>query len=237
MNRQNVLGRPTTRPVPFLGRIAAQFQRQPSVRPTPVLRTTSFVVCFPVLMGAEVFTGLVGIVGAAVGGTASFAGTWANLRSQHKLANTTRRQGIQDRRYAAHLDFIRGVDRFGEAARDIRYALERGPKTVAWPQHIETAQNGHTMAWAQLQELKGAAELAGPPQLAVAVRNLANVIKSYSSSIDSWYLDTIDALSESDLDRIEQGRAENSELCRSHRMDVEATREQYVIQAEAFFSR
>ncbi len=194
-----------------------------------------FTLCFHKTMGAEVFTGIIGVAGAAVGGAASFAGTWANLRSQRRQATTARRQAVQDRRYAAHLNYIQGVDRFCEAARDVRKALERGRDIKA--QQIERAQKGHIKTWAELRELKGAAELAGPPKLAAAIRKLHNAIANYSTSIDDWYLDAIAALSVPDLDQVDQICTDNALPRRSERIEVDEVREQYLVQAEEFFSQ
>ncbi|MVU82648.1 hypothetical protein GPX89_36125 [Nocardia sp. ET3-3] len=186
-------------------------------------------------MGSEVVTGLVGVAGALVGGAASFAGTWVNLRSQHRQAVKARREAVQDRRYAAHLEFVKGVDRFCEAARDARSVLDRG--MFASAQELEDAQVEYTKAWTELRELKGAAELAGPPPLSTAVRQVGAAIRDYSSRIDSWYCAALEGLSMPDAELVERAESTFGELCRTDRETVDRVRERYVVQAQAIFSK
>ncbi|OBA44898.1 hypothetical protein A5780_36500 [Nocardia sp. 852002-20019_SCH5090214] len=88
---------------------------------------------------------------------------------------------MQDRRYEAHLDYIRGVARFYEAAREVRDALQEQRKDA------QEAQRLHIEAYSALRELEGAAEFAGPRELRESLRDLHDHLRKYSLQIDEWY--------------------------------------------------
>ncbi|MEV0048767.1 hypothetical protein AB0H60_35610 [Nocardia rhamnosiphila] len=121
------------------------------------------------------------MAGALVGGLATFSGTAFNARSARKQSLAARTHAVQDRRYEAHLDYIRGVARFYEAALEVRVALSEQRSNA------QEAQRRHIDAYSALRELEGAAEFAGPRELRANLRELHDQLLKYSRQIDRWY--------------------------------------------------
>jgi phage-related protein len=137
-------------------------------------------ICFHWPVAPELLTGLIGVAGALVGGLATFSGTWINARSARLQSAAVRVQAVQDRRYDAHLEYIRGVARFYEAAREVRAAL-------ADRRSAEDAQRLHIEAYSALRELEAAAEFAGPGALRADLRELHDQLRTYSQRVDEWF--------------------------------------------------
>ncbi len=119
------------------------------------------------------------MAGALVGGLATFSGTAFNARSTRKQSLADRTHAVQDRRYEAHRDYIRGVAQFYESARGVRTALLGG-------QNAEEAQRLHEQAYSALREFESAAEFAGSPALNESLRELQAQLKAYSMQVDAW---------------------------------------------------
>jgi len=131
-------------------------------------------------MSASVLTGLVGVLGAAVGGLAAFAGTWWHGRADRRRADDARADARRDLRRTACVGYLAALDLYQERARDLLGAISGGSADGR-----AVAQSRYQQAWRGLVDALAAVQIAGPEPVSAAGTTLHDAATSYGLAVDA----------------------------------------------------
>ncbi|MGW5074020.1 hypothetical protein [Rhodococcus sp. NPDC004095] len=127
----------------------------------------------------DIGSGLSALIGAVVGGTATFAGTWLNVKHQGRQAVQARREERINRRYAVHQQMVTATFAFGEITRKVAYDYHDDRSAMP----ADLVQRYHN-AWEEFQVAQAGALLAGPAALNESLRALDDAASAYSGTVD-----------------------------------------------------
>lgn len=131
-------------------------------------------------MGTALLAGAFGLVGAVIGSVGTLAVTWMSLRAERSREQILRQRAIRDRQYAAHLEFLNRGASFQDISREVVQALASGSDS----EEYERLKESSDLAFVNLSDRAGAAQLAGPRALAGAVADLNRRYKIYRKSLN-----------------------------------------------------
>ncbi|MBP2522448.1 hypothetical protein BS618_27740 [Rhodococcus erythropolis] len=131
----------------------------------------------------EIGSGLSAVLGALVGGSASYAGTWLNLKFQAKQAKHSRANLLSDRRQNVHQELLSTVYMFVERSRVVCELLDARDTA---PNELATAKAQYVLAWEEISLSRGAALLAGPQAVSEDLLSMLLAASEYSLVIDRW---------------------------------------------------
>jgi hypothetical protein len=128
-------------------------------------------------VSASLLTGLVGVLGAAVGGLAAFAGTWWHGRADQRRADDVRAEARCDLRRQACVGYLAALDLYAERARDVLAAGSADGRAVA--------QSRYQQAWRALADALAAVQIAGPEPVSAAGAAVQDAATSYGLAVDA----------------------------------------------------
>ena len=127
----------------------------------------------------DIGSGVSALLGAAVGGVATYAGTWQNLKFQARQAKHARTNSLLDKRHDTHQQMIISLYRFVERSRALEERLTaKLPTDDAVVKYLE--------AWEEVNVGRGAALLAGPRAVGTALLDMMGSAAEYSNLLDNW---------------------------------------------------
>jgi len=173
-------------------------------------------------MASDITVGLFSICGVLIGGGATVLTNLINLQTQQRQNSEARKQALLDRRYEAHLAYLNGANLFIDDTRELWWALLYSYP----PDRRQKVHDDYMNAWQTYFESKGAAQLAGPPDLVVGLSALDKSISDLANLIDGWYRTenaSPQSLKDSDVKYTKQQN------------EVDAKRQQYLEQAQRQF--
>ncbi|MBX9920728.1 MAG: hypothetical protein K2Y33_13040 [Mycolicibacterium frederiksbergense] len=173
-------------------------------------------------MGIALLAGAFGLLGAIIGSAATLAVNWMSLRAEGRQGQIARQTAIRDRQYEAHLDFLNRGASFQDIAREMVYACAGG----AQAEECERLKALTDLAFANLSDRAGAAQLAGPNSLAGAVADLNRQYKIYRNYLNKAYGATKS-----------EDKASALKRCRAQTNAVFRNRVAYLTLAQQFFDR
>jgi hypothetical protein len=133
-------------------------------------------------MSATVATGLVGVLGALVGGVAALAGQFWHSRAEQRRQDDARADARRDVRRAACVAYLAQLDLFQERARDVVTAVGSGSadgRAVAWSRYQQ--------AWRALVDALAAVQIAGPEVVSAAGAAVHDAASSYGTAVEARY--------------------------------------------------
>ncbi|WFE53632.1 hypothetical protein [Micromonospora sp. WMMD1155] len=145
-------------------------------------------------MTAEIATGLFGLLGAVLGGAATFGVGYLSTRTQraeaerarsHETADAERIRSDQlaDARSAAYVVYLTRVDMFLDQARELSDLMDLHPEgEQPRDQHQQYAAD-----WHQLVAANATVQVAGPDLLAQRAQRLRDTIGALAEIIDKRY--------------------------------------------------
>ena len=131
-------------------------------------------------MSASVLTGLVGVLGATVGGLAAFAGIWWHGRAEQRRADTVRADARRDLRRGACVDYLAALDLYLERGRDLLGAISGGSVDGR-----AVAQSRYQQSWRGLVDALAAVQIAGPEPVSAASTAVHDAATSYGLAVDA----------------------------------------------------
>jgi hypothetical protein len=131
-------------------------------------------------MSTTVVAGLVGVLGAVVGGLAAFAGQWWHSRTEHQRHREVRADALRDVRRTACVGYLAQLDLFRERARDVLSAMNGGSSDGR-----AVAQSRYTQAWRGLVDALAALQIAGPERISAAGVELHNAATAFGAAVDA----------------------------------------------------
>jgi hypothetical protein len=131
-------------------------------------------------MSASVLTGLIGVLGAAVGGLAAFTGAWWHGRAEQRRADDVRADVRRDLRREACVGYLSALDLYQERARDLLGAVSGGSADGR-----AVAQSRYQQAWRGLTDALAAVQIAGPAAVSAAGGALHDAATSYGLAVDA----------------------------------------------------
>jgi hypothetical protein len=131
-------------------------------------------------MSASLLTGLVGVLGAAVGGLAALGGTVWHGRAEQRRADDARADRRRDLRREACVGYLAALDLYQERARDLLTALTAGSADGR-----AVAQSRYQQAWRGLTDALAAVQIAGPAPVSAAGAALHDAATSYGLAVDA----------------------------------------------------
>ncbi|MET8354536.1 hypothetical protein [Micromonospora sp. NPDC005206] len=145
-------------------------------------------------MSAEIATGLIGLLGALVGGGATVGVGYLSTRTQraeaelargHEIADAERARSGQlaDARNAAYVLFLTRVDSFLDQARELGDLVDLHPEG----DRPTDQYRQYTADWNQLVAANATVQVAGPDVLAHRAQKLRDAVGALSDIIDKRY--------------------------------------------------
>jgi hypothetical protein len=131
-------------------------------------------------MSASVLAGLIGVLGAAVGGLAAFAGSWWHGRAEQCRADAVRADVRRDLRREACVGYLSALDLYRERARDLLTAITSGSADGR-----AVAQSRYQQSWRGLADALAAVQIAGPAQVSAAGAALHDAATSFGIAVDA----------------------------------------------------
>jgi hypothetical protein len=131
-------------------------------------------------MSASVLTGLVGVLGAVVGGLAAVAGTWWHGRAEQRRADAVRADARRDLRREACVGYLAALDLYRERARDLLGAISGGSADGR-----AVAQSRYQQSWRALVDALAAVQIAGPERVSAAGTTVHDAATSYGLAVDA----------------------------------------------------
>ncbi|QGN48612.1 hypothetical protein GKC29_18450 [Micromonospora sp. WMMC415] len=145
-------------------------------------------------MTPEIATGLFGLLGALVGGGATFGVGYLSSRVQRAHAEQARvnevadaeqarRSQLADARNAAYIVFLSRVDSFLDQARELEELLD----LVSTEERPTDQYRQYVAEWNELVTANATVQLAGPEPTAHRAQDLLDAVGTYSEMIDKRY--------------------------------------------------
>jgi hypothetical protein len=169
-------------------------------------------------MANDISSGVIGIIGALVGGSATAATSWISARSQSKREREKDQEARLDKiatiRRDACVVYISCVDRLLEDARALSAALDGRVDDT----HFAELHNRYEEEWRELTLVGSPLQIMGPAKLASIAQSLRIKIGGYCDLID---------------DRRRTGRRSSKE--EQARVEVRTARTEFVDEAQLVF--
>jgi hypothetical protein len=134
-------------------------------------------------VASEWVAGVAGVVGAAVGASATLTGNWIATRAQLKLAVDDREQQRAEIRRGVCAEYLVAVDSFMDQARELVARLEND----APEPELDDACATYRAGWVDLQRRCAPVVIAGPAELGQQAERLEGQLGAVGDVCDSWY--------------------------------------------------
>lgn len=132
-------------------------------------------------MASEIAFGVIGLLGAVIGGGVTLGITALSHREQRRMAARLRDQHLADERRHVCSDFLEHAELFRDHARAVVACLEPGTA----PEALAQSRLLYDDAWSRLKGKNAAVQVAGPPPLADAARELVARLGDYSDLVEA----------------------------------------------------
>lgn len=124
-------------------------------------------------------SGVSALLGAAIGGGVTFAGTYLNIKFQSSQAKHLRMNQRVDKRQDAHETMLIATYSFLERSRELVECLNDGISS-------DDAHAKYVESWEELNTTRGVAMLAGPKPVSAALMDMMAPAVEYSRLVDRY---------------------------------------------------
>jgi hypothetical protein len=131
-------------------------------------------------MTASVLTGMIGVLGAVVGGLAASVGQWWHARAEQRRADDARSDTRRDLRRAACVGYLSALDLYQERASDLLAAVSGGSADGR-----AVAHSRYQQAWRGLVDALAAVQIAGPEPVSAAGTAVHDLATAYGLAVDA----------------------------------------------------
>jgi carboxypeptidase C (cathepsin A) len=150
-------------------------------------------------MGVDVWSGVLSLASAAVGGGIAYSSNYLNVRAQRAQDRRTRSDQLIDIRRTVCVTFLRRTELFLEHARELTAALD----DQVVPAVLEEIHARYLEAWRRIPAVTAPVKIAGPVELTTATGAFIAALGAYADDVDRHhksgnrprtYNETLDAM-------------------------------------------